>query len=502
MKNFFKHFLKLGGLVLVVVLLMAGAVSYSLKNKNAEKVYAGVGENITGFAWSENIGLVSFNSTNCDTDNDGGSNGGTGCPASGTAMASYGVNIADDGKLSGYAWSENIGWITFNRDNANTPPQNDPGAGLLAYIDTNGTTVKGWARAMSACDDANSDGKCDASGAGTNSGGWDGWIALGDMSVSAPNYGTTLDVAVRQFKGFAWGGNDAAGVIGWLSFNSTNCDSDNNGTTDTVNYSSCPSGQISKSYAVSTTFELNQAPNAPISPDLAIEPNANSYCGSGSISFKWKFTDPNVNSPQNQQSKYKIEASYNTGGPFSIVREEDLIKNNNESVSILVPLSEIKLDLGSDWYNKTLYWKVTVWDNAATPKQATSTEVNYKLPNNEYKINFTSNPILSEIHADQDVEFSDTSKVYNSISPGGVDLNMDNVSSVCGVNCSRLWNFSANAVPTTSTLANPIVKFSKSISTTISLTYTDTDKYSNTYTCSFSQDIGVKLPIPKFEEKK
>ena len=36
MKNFLKQFLKLGSLVLVVVLIMVGAVSYNFKNKKAD----------------------------------------------------------------------------------------------------------------------------------------------------------------------------------------------------------------------------------------------------------------------------------------------------------------------------------------------------------------------------------------------------------------------------------------------------------------------------------
>lgn len=458
-KNISVQLLKVGFLSALVVLLLVGAISYSLKNKNAEKVYAGTGENVSGSAWSENIGWISFNNTS------GG--GGT----------NYGVNIAEDsgvGKLSGYAWSENIGWITFERSIAGTPPNNDVGVpyGVLAYIDS-GNKLQGWARATAACDN-NGDGDCvdsgsgEGVGAGANSGGWDGWIRFNDNN----KYGITSNPANGEFSGWAWGSDN----IGWISFNNS-------------------TGTGSVPYKVATTFELNQTPNAP--SELNIEPNADSYCSSGTILFKWKFTDPNVNSPQNQQSKYKIEASYNAGGPFSIVKEENLVKNNNEIASVLVPLSEIRSDLGGNWYNQTLYWKVTVWDNGVTPKQSPTTSKSYDFPNNEYSVNFTSNPIFAEIHADQDIEFSDTSICYNSLSQSGAPLNTN--PPTCG---SRLWNFSSNAIPTTSPLARPIVKFLKNISTSVTLTYTDTDKYGATYSCSNSKSIGIKLSIPKFEEKK
>lgn len=463
-KTFFVQISKVGFLSILVVLLLASAVSYSLKNKKAENAYAGTGENVTGFAWSENIGWISFNNTS------GG--GGT----------NYGVNILEDasgvGKLSGYAWSENIGWISFNRSNTGAPPNNDVGGvyGVLAYIDSN-NKLQGWARALAACDSV----PCTTSGAGTNTGGWEGWVRLNDNN----KYGITLNPAAgtSSFSGWAWGFDN----IGWIS-------------------SSNSTGGGSTPYKVSTNFELNKAPSLNAGT-LAIESNANSYCGSGSILFKWTFSDPNFNSPQNQQSKYKIEASYNAGGPFYVVRETNQVVNNNDIVSVLVPLSEIKSDLGGvDWYGKDLYWKVTVWDNGVGNKQSTVSAIApnapYKLANNEYVLNFNSNPAFDKIYAEQDVQFFDLSKVYNSANPGGRDLNVDNVSSICGANCSRSWDFSSNGNPSTSALANPITTFAQSMSTTVSLKYTDKDRYSANYSCSTSQSVNVGLPIPKIEEKK
>ena len=69
----------------------------------AEKAIAGTGDNVSGFAWSENIGWINFNGSN------------------------YGVNVSPlNGKLSGFAWSENIGWISFNESDTGAPPSNDP----------------------------------------------------------------------------------------------------------------------------------------------------------------------------------------------------------------------------------------------------------------------------------------------------------------------------------------------------------------------------------------
>ena len=106
-------------------------------------VRAATGDNISGYAWSDNIGWVSFNDT---------SDGST---------ASYGVTVDDIstsptyGDFSGYAWSDNIGWISFNRADTGNPPLDegdDPGVlnGTgIAKVDWTTGKVTGWARALS-----------------------------------------------------------------------------------------------------------------------------------------------------------------------------------------------------------------------------------------------------------------------------------------------------------------------------------------------------------------
>ena len=84
-------------LFFIVGFLFLVLAVFSLLNIADEKVFAGSEHNLSGWAWSENIGWISFNSTT----------GGGG--------VNYGVTVASNGRLSGYAWSENIGWITFNQ---------------------------------------------------------------------------------------------------------------------------------------------------------------------------------------------------------------------------------------------------------------------------------------------------------------------------------------------------------------------------------------------------
>ncbi len=143
-------------------------------------------EDIGGYAWSSNIGWISFN---CSNDSSCGT-------------VSYGVTVdMANGDLSGYAWSSNIGWISFQETTG------CPSGTCGAYIDdvspstlTGNKQVKGWARALSATE--------------AGSGGWDGWIKL-DSNQANP---ITYNFQTQQFLGYAWG----SAVIGWISFSSQN----------------------------------------------------------------------------------------------------------------------------------------------------------------------------------------------------------------------------------------------------------------------------------------
>lgn len=63
---------------------------------------SGSGE-LTGYAWSDMIGWISFS---CDQSSAGGSD------TCGTV--DYGVTIDGNGDFSGFAWNDMIGWISFN----------------------------------------------------------------------------------------------------------------------------------------------------------------------------------------------------------------------------------------------------------------------------------------------------------------------------------------------------------------------------------------------------
>ena len=153
----------------------------------AREARAGDSQNVNGFAWSENIGWVSMNSSNCDANNDGLADGAVaGCPLAGVSISNYGVNIDSLGNFSGFAWSENIGWIQFDPVGPYPASPN-----YSAKMDTATGAVTGWARALS------------------YGGGWDGWLKLDGVSINK---------TTGNFTGFAWGSD----VMGWVSFAGAN----------------------------------------------------------------------------------------------------------------------------------------------------------------------------------------------------------------------------------------------------------------------------------------
>lgn len=142
--------------------------------------------NLTGYAWADNgIGWISFNCVNAGV-----------CGAS-----NYGVTVAPNGAMSGYAWANpndggqnHIGWINFAPSGPYPASSFVPNQSVRMNPGTG--EARGWARVVN----------YDAVG------GWDGWIGFG----SGGNYESGVTVTGCDWSGYAWGG----GVnIGWIRFN-------------------------------------------------------------------------------------------------------------------------------------------------------------------------------------------------------------------------------------------------------------------------------------------
>lgn len=176
-KNLPSYFPRAAGILVLAVLLGVG-LHYTPASVYQPATAKAGGTNITGFAWSDNIGWICFDdATYCSTSN---------------------VTVDGSGVLSGYAWSENIGWINFGANSC----------GAQATL-ANGT-LTGWAQAPAAAS------------------GWDGCIKLSDSA--APAYGPTL--SGTDFDGYAWGSD----TVGWISFNCASGGPTGNNICATSNY--------------------------------------------------------------------------------------------------------------------------------------------------------------------------------------------------------------------------------------------------------------------------
>jgi hypothetical protein len=200
----------------------------------------------SGYAWSSNIGWISFS--------------GPG----------YGVQINTDFTVTGYAWSSNIGWIRFGGLSG------CPSLPCEARVDNISNELLGWARACSATAAGNCTGPLHPDG-----GGWDGWIALSDPNPAAGDYGVTLSAGLAT--GYSWGSD----VIGWINYNSGSgvtylppCDA-----SDATCSTDLSGREIPNQWCTSTTYvacvpgaECNPATNAceslPITALLTVAPAA------------------------------------------------------------------------------------------------------------------------------------------------------------------------------------------------------------------------------------
>ena len=152
------------------------------------RVSAAAQPNVFGWAWSDSIGWISFN--NCKNPTVTTSNCGS---------ITYGVNYDVGTKeVSGYAWNDNIGWISFNPSDWGACP---PGMSTCSSNKWQ-TGSNTWARAIS--------------GKSSNSGGWDGWISFNHPSYSSfgSSVGSTDVSGNSVFSGYNFGGSTVYAVSG------------------------------------------------------------------------------------------------------------------------------------------------------------------------------------------------------------------------------------------------------------------------------------------------
>lgn len=180
--------------------------------------------------------------------------------AASSGAVEYGVKIDSTAyTLSGYAWSDAVGWLSFNRADTGAPPA-APFNGAESYIaklDTSTCKLRGWGKFLSA------------------GGGWDGWAKL-QREGGTPDYAVTLTDATHEFSGWVWAGSPSSseGVVGWISTN----DKDFDGLAGPVDYQmtttvSCVSGPTCSSLSVTAPWKST--------PGMCLEPYQFSCTASG-----------------------------------------------------------------------------------------------------------------------------------------------------------------------------------------------------------------------------
>jgi hypothetical protein len=195
----------------IFAVFIAGKTTVQAFNKSDDNAHINE-KQMYGYAWSSNIGWISFN--NC-------TGARTGCSG-----FDYGVSVDATGNMHGFAWSSSIGWISFNEG---CPTALVPGCfaqpKLAAMIGIVG--IRGWAKALSA---------------GDGSGGWNGWIALSSKdSIGGGTWHPTVDTSSGIVDGYAWGSD----IIGWISFNCSNDSSCTTSSQYSVNMETGPTTVIS-----------------------------------------------------------------------------------------------------------------------------------------------------------------------------------------------------------------------------------------------------------------
>ena len=447
--------------IVCAIVILTGVISFlNFKRDNAVKpVMAGVGNNVSGFAWSSSIGWISFNSTDCDTDGDGfyegsGEEGGVppaGCPTSGTAQ-NYGVTLnKSTGNISGYAWSQSVGWISFNRcgtddncmtsdgDTGNPPfaPYNTGSGAIARYNSANGE-ITGWAKILSMGDS--------------------GWIKLRKNSGDSGSvYGVSLNS--DDFSGWAWNDDENGSGIGWISFNCANT-----------------GGCGSSAYKVA----IRNTP--PVLSDLTA-PNwsyqqAADYGGALRAFLKWEFDDLELD----DQGAYHV--IFDDNADFSSPLK-DTGRIDTASQSALIDSSTgVALD-----YDTEYFWKVRIWDVG----NATSTWANHSFTTYKHEMpvpEFTLFP--AKASKGEEIGLTDNnSNVYLSGAPStAIPCDFSN--------CSWFWEVPSASYMSSDTASSSIIRFDTEGVYDVTLTITDADGYA----VSTTTTITIGSALPKWREVK
>lgn len=434
---------------------------------------AGTDDNVSGWAWNPVVGWISFNCTEGDSD----------------CIPGYGTKIdIATGYFSGYAWNDMVGWISFYRSDTNNPPSDDPGlgSGPIAVYDSDLRVIKGWAKILSMGDN--------------------GWIRFD--AGSAP---VTYDMATKKLKGWAWNGNSDGTGIGWISFNSVDCDANNNGFVDLV-CGGNDSSDILQSYAVSADLNARPTVTDMTAPNIA-EAEA---CSGGALRAKldWKFNDTDQGATMDS---YRLIVKKNSDN--ITVFDSGKCKNGSCIADCTGPGNGLcssctgwtsgqtcSYTVGSTYlsYDTAYKWSVEVWDNEGGSSNPVAYNVVVDEPvfaDDDIQSTFTTYKsefpdvffswLPTDISAGEAVLFDSrsTSQYYT----------FGNIHDCTDSTCDWEWIYDfANIVVDNETASSTIVTFINSGVADIELKLTDT---TTNYWCSTStESLSIKQKLPEWIE--
>jgi len=444
---------------ILVLLLIILVISFII----GKQAKAGSGDNVYGWAWSENIGWISFNSTS----GGGPINYGVHICASESDSLCALVSAPKTGKLIGYAWSDNIGWISFadfdgdgdidanDKDIAGSPCAPN----CEAELNLGNNEVSGWARAL-----ANGDG-------------WDGWIKLrGTIQADGP-YGVWLDrnpdPDPDEFREWAWGDM----VVGWISFNHLDCDPNgdgnpNDGPAQCVDVEPGRDYSINPipNYKVMTDIVINRDPDQPATLDKSWDycggtPSVNTRTG---LTLNWsEFSDDDIN---DTQQAYEVEIAGNS--------YKASVTGSSYSVD---PLNHGFLEF--TWGN-TYNWRVRVQDNNDNWSNWSDND-SFTMPSHQApNPSFTASP--TDPPAGVEVTFTDESKCYTAV---GVEYDCKDG----GAGVSYSWDFGDDDSPIDTTKGDTTHTYPQSGDYIVRLEVTGS-------MCSCVFPLTVFLPLPTWKE--
>jgi hypothetical protein len=192
--------------------------------------------------------------------------------------------------LSGYAWSDNIGLIKFS--GLSSFPVGSGTTAADAHYDASTGLMTGWARACA----GTANGDCSSMTSRTD--GWDGWISLSGKASDNSNYGVKLDGSHSYAWGSdVVGWIDFNGVIANnLCANPTySCNSDNTGEISSCTGTTlCQTGYACFPASGRCAFKSSMSVNTfTISPTTVNAYSATTTTG-GNCNLSWTLTSPDA----------------------------------------------------------------------------------------------------------------------------------------------------------------------------------------------------------------